>query len=99
MLINVGTQLKNFFEHRFKNTKELQTFYQLFGRRKTYKSLRRFSNLFGSELREICIDFFDHYALSMILTSKSSRKSSMVKYLGVLRQGAIQGGITNLTLK
>lgn len=95
-LTNVGTQLKNYFERRFRNTATLDLFYDLFGRRKTYKSLKRFSNLFGSPLQEYCLDFIDHHAVRMITLSKTAKKPEMIKYLAVLRQGAVRGSITNL---
>jgi hypothetical protein len=98
LLINIGTQLKNYME-RVCSEQELVLFYQIFGKRKTYKGLDKFTRLFSSPLKNHCVEFFDSQVLRMLITSKTSRKAGMIKYLGVLRQGAIRGEISNLTIR
>jgi hypothetical protein len=95
LLTNMGTALKNYMK-QVCTEEELELFNRIFGSRKIYKGLNRFSDLFGSKLQPLCVEFFNKYVLRMIITSKASRKSGMIKFLGVLRQGAIRGKIHNL---
>lgn len=64
------------------------------------RSIHRLSLLFGSPLQEDCIEFFEKEATKMIVTGRANirKKMDMLKYVGLLREAAQRGRLTNFAL-
>jgi hypothetical protein len=71
-------------------------FEELFGSRKEYKGMERFTQLFQSNFYELCVEFFDFHVLRSLIRSNVSRKASLIKYLGVMRQAVLKKELTCL---
>jgi hypothetical protein len=74
----------------------MAAFEELFGSRKEYKGMDKFTQLFQSKFYCLCVEFFDFHVLDSLIRSNVSHKASLIKYVGVMRQAVLRKELTRL---